>query len=77
MLIPLGADQPYNSARAAQLGLARVLDAFDTTPADIAGAVRDVLTDPAYRERAELMRDELAVQPAAADIIPEILALTP
>lgn len=77
VLIPLGADQPYNSARAAQLGLARVLDAVDATPADVAAAVHDVLTDPSYRQRAEQMRDELATLPTATDAIPWITALAP
>jgi UDP:flavonoid glycosyltransferase YjiC (YdhE family) len=76
VLIPLGADQPHNSARAAALGLARVLDAYDTTPADVADAVRDVLLDPSYRHRAEQMRDELAAQPSPTDAIPWITALT-
>ncbi len=77
VLVPLGADQPYNSARAAALGLARVLEAVDATPADVADAVHDVLTDPTYRRRAEDMRDELAIQPTPAAAISWITTLAP
>ena len=35
VLLPMGADQPLNAARAQQLGVAEVLDAMDATPAAI------------------------------------------
>jgi UDP:flavonoid glycosyltransferase YjiC (YdhE family) len=63
VLIPMGADQPLNAARCADLGLARVLDAVEATPESVRGAVAAVLADPAYRRAAERMRDELAALP--------------
>jgi UDP:flavonoid glycosyltransferase YjiC (YdhE family) len=66
VLIPLGADQPLNAARAAELGVARVLDAVEATPDEIRGAVEEVRRDPSYRRAAEALRDEIAALPGPA-----------
>jgi UDP:flavonoid glycosyltransferase YjiC (YdhE family) len=63
VLIPLGADQLVNAARAAELGFARVLHAVDATPDDIREAVVDVIEDPAYTRAARSIRDEIAALP--------------
>lgn len=63
VLIPMGADQPLNAARCAQLGLARVLDPVDATPADIGAAVSAVLNDSAYRAAASALQAEYAALP--------------
>ena len=39
VLLPMGADQPLNARRCAELGVARVLDAVAATPADVRDAV--------------------------------------
>jgi UDP:flavonoid glycosyltransferase YjiC (YdhE family) len=67
VLIPMGADQPLNSARCAALGLARVLDPLAATPDDVRAAVADVLENPGYRLAAERLRDELAALPGLAE----------
>jgi UDP:flavonoid glycosyltransferase YjiC (YdhE family) len=69
VLIPLGADQPYNADRCAALGVALVLDAVSVTPESLRAAVRNVLTDPAYRRNAECLRDEIAALPEPAQIV--------
>lgn len=69
VLIPLGADQPANAARCAELGSARVLDAVRATPGDVCEAVSIVLLDPAYRRAAQRMRDELAALPGPAHAV--------
>lgn len=61
--IPIGADQPLNAERCAQLGVGRVLDAMGATSESIAQAVTDVLGDPAFREHAVGIRDEIAELP--------------
>lgn len=38
VLLPMGADQPYNAARCAQLGVAQVLDAVEATPESVGTA---------------------------------------
>jgi hypothetical protein len=63
---PHGADQPLNAARCQALGVARVLDAVQATPATVREAVATVLADPAYRRAAERLRDEIAAQPEPA-----------
>jgi UDP:flavonoid glycosyltransferase YjiC (YdhE family) len=63
VLLPMGADQPLNAARCAELGVARVLDAVGATPADVRAAVSTVLADPSYRRAAARIRDEIAVLP--------------
>ena len=50
LLLPLGADQPHNAARAAELGLAVVLDAGTASPAAIRAGARTALAD------AEMLR---------------------
>ena len=63
VLLPMGADQPHNAARCAELGVARVLDAVATTPETAREAVATVLADPTYRRAAERLRDEIAALP--------------
>jgi catechol 2,3-dioxygenase-like lactoylglutathione lyase family enzyme len=69
VLSPMGADQPRNAARCAELGLARVLDAVAATPAAVRDAVSGVLADPGYRRAAERLRDEIAAQPGPEDAV--------
>ncbi len=66
VLIPMGADQPYNAARCAELGVARLLDAVEATPETVRAAVATVLADPTYRRAAERLRDEIAALPEPA-----------
>jgi MGT family glycosyltransferase len=64
VLLPLGADQPHNAARCADLGVSRVLDAIRATPADIRDAITDALGKPAYRRAAASLRDEIQRLPS-------------
>ena len=66
VLIPLGADQPLNVARCAELGVAQVLDAVEATPETVRVAVTTILEDPGYRRAAERLRDEIAALPGPA-----------
>lgn len=64
VLLPLGADRPHNAARcAAAVGVCRMLDPLRATPRDVRDAATAVLADPAYRQAAERLRDEIAAQP--------------
>ncbi len=63
ILIPLSADQPYNAECCAALGVGRVLGLEERMPEAITAAVRAVLREPAYRERAVQMRDAMAMLP--------------
>ena len=70
ILIPMGADQPLNAARCADLGVAQVLDAVEATSANVRKAAATVLADPTYRQAAEKLRDEIISLPAPAYTIP-------
>lgn len=59
VLLPLGADQPHNAARAEELGLARSLDAATATPETIRRSVSEALDDQVARERARRVADEI------------------
>jgi UDP:flavonoid glycosyltransferase YjiC (YdhE family) len=63
VLIPMGADQPLNAARCVDLGVARSLDAMEATPESVRAAVAAVLADPAFRQNAQRIRDEIAALP--------------
>ncbi|MEV4626164.1 glycosyltransferase [Micromonospora sp. NPDC049523] len=70
VLAPMGADQPANAARCAELGVGRVLDAFSVTPEAAAAAVSTVLTDDGYRQAAVRLRDEIAALPGPEHAVP-------
>jgi UDP:flavonoid glycosyltransferase YjiC (YdhE family) len=59
VLLPMGADQPWNAARCEELGVALVLDAMRATPDDVREAVSTVLEDSSYRAAAGRVRDEI------------------
>ena len=63
VLLPMGADQPLNAARAEALGVALVLDALEATPAEIGVAALAVLSGPGYRHNAGLIREEIRALP--------------
>jgi len=63
VMLPIAADQPENARRCAALGLARVVPAGDRSAATIRDAVRAVLHDPRYRQRAQWLRDDMAALP--------------
>jgi UDP:flavonoid glycosyltransferase YjiC (YdhE family) len=63
VVVPLGADQPLNAARCEALGVAQVLDAAAATPESVCETTSRVLKEPAYRRRAERIRDEIAALP--------------
>jgi UDP:flavonoid glycosyltransferase YjiC (YdhE family) len=75
VLTPLGADQPHNAARAAELGLARVLDAATVTPAEVTAAVTAALQDEHARERARTVRAEIDALPGPDAVVPRLEAL--
>lgn len=77
VLIPMGADQPLNATRCAELGVARVLDAMEATPETVREAVATMLSDPTYRQAAESMRDEIASLPGPAHAVMLLERLAP
>ena len=70
VLLPLGADQPHNAARAQALGLARTLDAATATPDAIRDCVDDALQDHALRDRTRQVADEIRSLPRVEQTVP-------
>ncbi|WP_327407418.1 hypothetical protein OG194_46320 [Streptomyces sp. NBC_01288] len=75
VLIPLGADQPYNARRSVELGTAQVLDPVTLTSEEVRREVSAVLADGAYRRAAERVREEINVLPGPEQTIPLLEAL--
>ena len=75
MLLPLGADQPHNAARAEELGLAIALDAASATPHAIRQTVSTALQDDAMRRRARGVAEEIAGLPDVDATVPWLEAL--
>lgn len=63
VLLPMGADQPWNGDRCTAIGVARVLDPVAVTAVDLGRAIDEVLADPASRAAAMRQRDALAALP--------------
>jgi UDP:flavonoid glycosyltransferase YjiC (YdhE family) len=59
-LMPMGADQPLNAARCADLQLGRVLDALQATPEHVQQAATAVLADETYARNAKRLEAEIA-----------------
>lgn len=70
LLLPLGADQPHNALRSAELGVARCLEAATASPGDINEAIRVSLTDEDMAQRARVMAAEYAALPDVDSTVP-------
>lgn len=75
VLVPMGADQPYNGDRVTELGLGTVLDIIEATADDVRDAVAEVLREPSYRAAAVRLRDEVTAYPPPGQIVPLLEAL--
>ena len=61
--------QPDNAARCKSLGVGRVVEPHERTPVIIGQAVRDVLTNPTYSDKAEHLREEIATMPGLVIVL--------
>ena len=64
-VLPLFADQPFNAARVDGVGAGIALGGAE----DVAGAVRALLTEPAYAARAWAVADEIRALPPVTDAV--------
>jgi UDP:flavonoid glycosyltransferase YjiC (YdhE family) len=72
VILPLGADQPENADRCAELGVSRSLDPEALAPGSTRDVVLDVLRTPSYRRNAERLRAEFERLPHV-DAVVELL----
>jgi UDP:flavonoid glycosyltransferase YjiC (YdhE family) len=63
LLLPMGADQPFNARRCEELGAARTLPPIRLTPAEVKEAVAFLLASDAHRKAARRMMAEIAALP--------------
>jgi MGT family glycosyltransferase len=75
VLLPLGADQPYNTRRCVALGVGLELEPVTVTAETIRETVGDMLADDRYRRAAGRMRDEINAMPGPEATIPLLEAL--
>jgi MGT family glycosyltransferase len=71
VVVPLFADQPENARRVAEVGAGIAVepnrDEPQATVAPLRDAIQSVLAEPAYRERAQALADELSAEPPVDD----------
>jgi MGT family glycosyltransferase len=63
VMLPIGADQPENAQRCAELGVARVLGRGERTAQAIGEAVREILRNPQYKQNAQRIQKEIDALP--------------
>lgn len=76
LVVPIGADQPFNAQRCAEVGVGQALSATDLSPEQVRQAVRALLAEPGYRAQAVRLRDEIATLPGVAQAVPMLEELT-
>lgn len=69
LLLPLGADQPHNATRAAELNVAATLDPATVRPEEVGALARAVLADRAMRARCEAVADEMRALPDSSTAV--------
>ncbi len=75
LLLPMGADQPHNAQRCAQLGVGLALDAVSVTPLEVSDAAERLLSNDDYRLRSERIRDEIDALPDIGQAVRQIEGL--
>jgi MGT family glycosyltransferase len=75
VVVPIAADQPYCAERCAALGVAEVVGAQQRTAERVAQGVRQVLGDPAYRERVGRFRGQMLALPGPERMVELLEAL--
>ena len=69
VVLPITADQPYSAARCVALGIGRAIGPKDRSSRAIRAAVREVLENPTYRNKAGLFRAEMRALPGREALV--------
>jgi Erythromycin biosynthesis protein CIII-like, C-terminal domain/Erythromycin biosynthesis protein CIII-like, N-terminal domain len=75
LLLPQGADHFQNAATLTAIGAARALPNDEQQSAAIGEAASTMLTSGSERGVAARLREEIAAQPAPAEVVPELLRI--
>jgi MGT family glycosyltransferase len=73
--LPLGADHGVNALASVARGTGLRLDPPDLTPEAVRQAVRRVLDEPTFRQRAQDIGAEIEAMPSASEAVPALEAL--
>jgi N-glycosyltransferase len=73
--VPITADQPYCAGRVAALGAAKVVGPDGRTADAICAAVREVLSDTAYRKNARAFQKQMHALPGPDAMVDRLEAL--
>ena len=76
VVLPIMSDEPYSAERCQALGLGRAVGPAERSAETVRDAVRAVLSDSSYRERAEEFRAEMEALPGAEQIVELLTSLT-
>lgn len=68
LIIPLDGDHFMSADRLSGLGVARVAQAPEITSESISAGVQMLLRDPVYRQRASVIRADIAAMPSPAEV---------
>jgi glycosyltransferase (activator-dependent family) len=69
-------DQPTNARKLADQGAGLALHTSEATGDTVRDLVARLLTEPAFRERAGRLRDEILAEPTPGHLVPQLEALT-
>lgn len=74
VMLPQGADHFWNAEACSRAGAGRVVDPADLSPESIGRAVRSVLEDPDYAQRAADIADEIVAMPSPNECLASLEA---
>jgi MGT family glycosyltransferase len=69
VVLPIMSDEPYSAERCAALGVGRSVDPAERTADVVREAVRDVLTNPGYRESAGAFGEQMSTLPGPERVV--------
>jgi UDP:flavonoid glycosyltransferase YjiC (YdhE family) len=72
ILLPMGADQPYNAKRCVELGVGQILDAVTVGPEQVRDTARLLLDSVAYHQSAERIGEEINALPDVRETVAQI-----
>lgn len=75
LVLPEGADRPYTAASLEASGAGLVLKPREASEAEITDAVRRLLEDATYRDRAKELQHEIRQMPSPAEVVSELEAV--
>jgi N-glycosyltransferase len=75
VVTPFSADQPHNAQRGAELGVGLELDPHTATAAQIGAACSQVLTDPAFANRAKTAQRHILALPDVESAVDDLETL--